>query len=121
MHEVALVEALLQSVCDQVAQSGVRGRVRCVEVVIGRLSGVVPEAFRFAFEVLSPEVLGPGCELTIREAPAMCRCRHCGADTPLEEFTPFCPRCGDSDISIEGGRDLVLQSIELDEEGAPNG
>lgn len=121
MHEVALVEALLESVRDQVAQSGVRGRVRRVEVVIGRLSGVVPEAFRFAFEVLSPDVLGPDCELTIQEVPAVCRCRHCGTETPLEELMPFCPRCGHPDVTIEGGRDLLLQSIELDEDAAPIG
>jgi len=116
MHEVALVESLLQSVQEHIHESGVTGQVRRVEVVIGRLSGVVPEAFRFAFEVLSPDVLGPGCELVIHEIPAVCRCRQCGAVSELSEMILYCPRCQSDDVLIEGGRDLLLQSIELDEE-----
>jgi len=116
MHEVALVESLLQSVQEHIHDSGATGRVRRVEVIIGRLSGVVPEAFRFAFEVLSPDVLGPGCELVIRETAALCRCRQCGAVSELTEMILFCPRCQSDDVLIEGGRDLLPQSIELDEE-----
>lgn len=119
MHEVALVESLLQSVQEHIHDSGVTGRVRRVEVVIGRLSGVVPEAFRFAFEVLSPDVLGPGCELVIRETAAVCRCRQCGAVSELTDVVLFCPQCQSDDVLIEGGRDLLLQSIELDEGADP--
>ncbi|MGB9689451.1 hydrogenase maturation nickel metallochaperone HypA [Thermogutta sp.] len=116
MHEVAIVESLLQSIQEHVRDCGVSGRVRRVEVVIGKLSGVVPEAFRFAFEVLSPDVLGPGCELVVHETAAVCRCRQCGAVSELSEMILFCPRCQSDDVLIEGGRDLLLQSIELDEE-----
>jgi hydrogenase nickel incorporation protein HypA/HybF len=118
MHEVALVEALLESVQEQLRDSGIEGRVRRLEVVIGRLSGVVPEAFQFAFEVLSPDSLGPDCELLIRTQPAFCRCQDCGAVEEIVELVYACPRCGSHSIRLEGGRELLLQSIEVDEERA---
>ncbi|MGQ9503905.1 MAG: hydrogenase maturation nickel metallochaperone HypA/HybF [Thermogutta sp.] len=112
---MALVEALLESVHDHLRDSGIEGRVRRVEVVIGPLSGVVPEAFRFAFEVLSPETLGPACELFIRTQPASCRCEACGVVSEIVELTYSCPHCGSSAIQLEGGRGLLLQSIEVEE------
>lgn len=118
MHEVALVEALLESVHEQLRDSGIVGRVRRLEVVIGPLSGVVPEAFQFAFDVLAPESLGAGCELIIHTKPALCRCRECGAVTELAELSYFCSQCGSQSIQLEGGRELLLQSIEVDEECA---
>jgi hydrogenase nickel incorporation protein HypA/HybF len=116
MHEVALVEALLESVQEHLRDSGIEGRVRRLEVVIGPLSGVVPEAFQFAFEVLSPDRLGPDCELLIRTQPAFCRCQNCGAVEGIVELAYACPRCGSQSIRLEGGRELLLQSIEVDEE-----
>lgn len=118
MHEVAIVEALLDSVQEQLRQSGVSGRVRKIEVVIGKLSGVVPDAFRFAFDVLAPEVFGTPCELLIEEVPAVCLCRNCGEESTLEDLVFFCPRCGHPEITIQGGRELLLQSIELEEPAA---
>ncbi len=116
MHEVALVESLLESVHEQLRDAGVVGRVRRLDVVIGPLSGVVPEAFRFAFEVLSPESLGPNCELVIHTTPARCHCHSCGAVSEIVELTYVCPACGSHEVRLEGGRELLLQSIEVDEE-----
>lgn len=116
MHEVALVEALLESVQEHLRDSGIEGHVRRLEVVIGPLSGVVPEAFRFAFEVLSPETLGPTCELFIRTQPASCRCEACRAVSEIVELTYSCPRCGSQAIRLEGGRELLLQAIEVEED-----
>lgn len=115
MHEVALVQALLDEVEEQVRGSGLRGQVRRVAVVIGVLSGVVPEAFQFAFEVLAPDVLGDGCELTIRESPAFCDCQECGVCSPIHELQYCCPNCGSVSIGLRGGRELLLESLEVEE------
>lgn len=115
MHEVALVQALLDEVEEQVRGSGLRGQVRRVAVVIGVLSGVVPEAFQFAFEVLSPDVLGDGCALTIHKSPAFCDCQDCGVSSPIHELQYRCPNCGGTSIRLRGGRELLLESLEVEE------
>jgi hydrogenase nickel incorporation protein HypA/HybF len=114
MHETAIVRELISSAESEMSRAGARGRARRVEVVIGRLSGASPEAVRFAFECLSPGTRLEGSRLDIREVAPVCRCAACGAANQIDDIFAACPACGSLDVSIEGGRDLVLQSIEVE-------
>ncbi len=121
MHEVALVEHLLDSVRRELPEELAGARVARVVIHVGVLSGAFPDALRFAFDVLAPERLGAGARLEIVEIPAVCRCRACGAASTITEPVPVCPQCGSPDIRMEGGSDLVLQEIELDVEDGDSG
>jgi hydrogenase nickel incorporation protein HypA/HybF len=90
-----------------------------LDLVIGRLSGVYVGAIRFAFELLSPGTLVEWAELRIAEPNARCRCAACGAFVEIDELAPRCPACGSSDVAIEGGQELLLETIELEEQGSP--
>lgn len=116
MHEVALVQALIEQVEHEVRAAGHTGRVVRVDLVVGRLSGAHPDSLRFAFELLSPDTLVAQAALTISEPSPDCCCAACGARTAIEELVVACPQCGAHQITIEGGRDLLLQSIELEDE-----
>jgi hydrogenase nickel incorporation protein HypA/HybF len=115
VHEVALVQALIEQVQREVETAGHGGRVVRVDLIVGRMSGAHPDSLRFAFELLAPGTLVAGAALGIEEAKAVCACRACGAQTEIDELLVACPGCGSGDIHIRGGRDLLLQSIELDE------
>ncbi len=113
MHETAIVAALIDQVEEQVRQSGLQGPVLRVEISIGRLSGVCPHSVRFAFEFLAAGTVVEGATLAIDEPRACCRCLACGAETVIDEIAVQCPRCGSDEVRIEGGRALMLQTIEL--------
>jgi hydrogenase nickel incorporation protein HypA/HybF len=115
MHEVSLVEALVEQVESEVRRAGQAGRVVQLKVRIGRLSGVNAESFRFAFEMVAPETSLAGARLDLELSPAMCRCMTCGGHTPIDELVPQCPACGSPAIHFEGGRELMLDSIELED------
>jgi hydrogenase nickel incorporation protein HypA/HybF len=115
MHEVAIVQALIEQVEQEVRQSGQTGRVLRLELVIGRLSGVHPDSIRFAVEVLGPGTLVEHAQVDIVQPPAYCSCRACGAHHPIDELTLLCPQCGSPEVAIEGGTELLLQSIELED------
>ena len=85
------------------------------ELVIGRFSGVSVESIRFAFEVLSPETRMEGAKLDVEEPKAVCACQTCGRRSQIEDLAPECPACGDDKITIEGGQEMILKSIELEE------
>ena len=51
----------------------------------------------------------------IREPPAISRCRQCGASTEIAEMVIDCPQCGSPEIVIEEGRELLLESIEIED------
>jgi hydrogenase nickel incorporation protein HypA/HybF len=116
VHEVSIVEALVEQVEGEVRRAGHSGRIVQLNVTIGRLSGVNADSFRFAFELLSPGTMLEGAKLAIEDRPAVCRCEACLSSTPIEDLVAQCPRCSSPQITFEGGRELVLESIELEEE-----
>ena len=115
MHELSIVESLIEQVQETLAEENERGRVLKLELSIGRLSGVSCEAVRFAFGLLSPGTVAEGAELVIQQPKAACNCRTCGARPEIDELVIKCPNCGSGDISIEGGRDLQLHNIDIED------
>jgi hydrogenase nickel incorporation protein HypA/HybF len=115
MHELSIVESLIEQVEKEVAAAGHRGRVLGLELIVGRLSGANADSIRFAFELLAPETLVEKAELRIAEPKAVCCCEDCGGRQEIDELTAACPECGGGRISFQGGQDLLLQSIELED------
>lgn len=114
MHELSIVQTLIEQVEEEVERSGHDGRVVSLDLVIGRFSGVCVDSIRFAFEMLAPDTSLDGAKICVTEPKAVCRCLSCSASTEFDELAPACPECGSDEIVIEGGRELVLQSIELE-------
>jgi len=114
---MSIVEALIEQVGQEVVSAGQAGRIVGLDLAVGRLSGVHCDALRFALDILSPGTIVENAEVRITEPPAVCRCLACGARTEIDELTVECPVCASGNIRIEGGRDLMLQSIEIEDEG----
>lgn len=115
MHELSIVETLIEQVEKEVLQSGHKGRIVQLDLVIGRLSGVNADSIRFAFDLLSPDTKLAGTNLSIEEPRAVCRCEDCKAETEIDELAASCPVCGSLHVAIVGGQDLMLSSIELED------
>jgi len=115
MHELAIVEALIDQTRAEVENAGQTGRVLRLDLSIGRLSGVYCDSIRFAFDLLSKDTLLEGAELHITQPKATCHCHECDARVEIDEIVVQCPECAGGDVSIDGGRELLLQSIELED------
>ena len=115
MHELSIVEALIDQVGQELDRAGQPGRVLRLELSIGRLSGVCPDSIRFAFGLIAQGTPVEDAEVVIEEPKATCHCRACNARTEIDDLVIQCPRCGSGEIAIEGGRELVLQTIEIEE------
>ncbi len=115
MHDLTIVDALIDQVKETLDRTSERGRVRRIELSIGRLSGVSCPSLRFAFGLLAAGSVVEGAEIVIHEPKAVCVCRACHARAEIDDLVTECPECRSGDISIEGGRDLILQSIEVEE------
>lgn len=115
MHELSIVESLIDQVEHELDRVERPGRVLRLELSIGRLSGVCPESIRFAFGLIAQGTPVEGAEVVIEEPKAVCRCLACDARTEIDDLVIQCPVCGSGEIAIEGGRELVLQTIEVEE------
>lgn len=117
MHELAIAEELLRIVLQELEPWGAGARVRRVRVRIGQLSGVVPEALRFAFEAIAQGGPAEGASLELEEVPFRVRCGACGAEGAPEGPFLLCPRCGGPQVEVISGRELELASMEVDHGG----
>ena len=115
MHELSIVEALIDQVKQELDRVGQQGRVLRLELSIGRLSGVHVDAVRFAFGLLSSGTIVENAEHVIEEPKAVCQCHVCNARTEIDDLVLECPKCAAADITVENGREMTLQTIEIED------
>jgi hydrogenase nickel incorporation protein HypA/HybF len=93
-------------------------RVARVNLTVGKLSAVVTDSLRFCFDVASKQTPVEGAELVIEEVDVTARCNACGLQWTIETAAFSCPTCSSSDITLVSGRELDIQSIEIEDEGS---
>jgi len=116
MHELSIAQALIEQLgMELILHPEHGGRVKRLELAVGRLSGVHCDALRFGFQLLAQGTPLEGVELSIRQPPAVSRCQECGRQTEIMEMVIVCPACSSPQITIEQGRDLLLETIEIED------
>jgi len=117
MHELSIASAIVA-----IAERHAAGRrVTAVEVSVGHLRQVVPDSLAFAFELVAEGTVIEGAELVLHEVPAAGRCRACATDGPLTAFPLHCAACGSLDVEVIRGEELLVDSLELEEEEMAHG
>jgi len=114
MHEFSIAHSLLEIV-DQEALPYTGARVTRIKVLIGELSGVMPEALRFAFEALNKGGIAEGSMLEIEEVPLSLRCSRCGKTSVAENPFLLCPLCESAEVEIIAGRELEIAEMEIED------
>lgn len=77
------------------------------------MSGVVPDALRFAFEALRPGSLAAEGVIEIEEVPAVCWCEGCQAEFAAPDFLCECPRCHRPMTGLRRGTEIEVASLEI--------
>ena len=111
MHELSIMTEALRMAVDA-AQSAGATRVRKLRLRIGSLSGVVPDALRFAFDVVCHGTMAEGATLEIEAVPAACWCATCRAEFDCADFFNECPRCHRVSGELQRGRELDIADVE---------
>jgi hydrogenase nickel incorporation protein HypA/HybF len=112
VHELSLASAIAS-----IASDHARGRrVTRVEVRVGALRQVVPEALTFAFELVVEGTELDGAELALEHVPVRVRCVGCGAEGEPNAFPLLCTACGSTAVQIGAGDELLVESLELEDD-----
>ena len=113
MHELSLACSLIEE-AEKVIEAEHAARATCVTVGIGKLSGVEIEAFEFAFPMAAKDTRLENAELVIHDLPITVRCRSCGKESNPDFPRCVCTFCESDDIELLGGRELFIQSMEIE-------
>jgi hydrogenase nickel incorporation protein HypA/HybF len=112
MHELSIAQSIVR-----IAETHAAGRkVYAVHLRVGHLRQVVPSALEFAFELVAEGTSVEGAELVMEEVPAAGICRDCGTESTFEGFPFRCTSCGGLDVELVRGEELLVDSLELEED-----
>lgn len=113
MHELGIAESALEQTLAQARRAGA-SRVERIVLRVGALSGVDPEALRFALEAIMPGSAVEGAALQIDTIPAVAVCPACRLEFVPDNGILFeCPSCGWPGTTLKQGRELDLARLEL--------
>ena len=107
MHEVSMMQNTLDIAIAQAQQKGAT-RIESLTLNIGELSGVIPEALEFAFEVLIPGTIAENASLEIKTISVVCYCQKCDRNFQPDNYIYECPECQEISTNIIKGRELEL-------------
>ncbi len=108
MHELAVIQGVVEQVTERLGDT----RVTAIYLTIGKLSGVVPDALRFCFELATADTTMNGAVLEIDEPEGRANCRSCGRDFALQYPILLCP-CGSADVSVISGQEMLIRSVKV--------
>ena len=115
MHELSIAASIVESVTESAAAYP-GARVKEVRLRVGALASVVEDSLQFCWELATQDSPLAGAALVIRMLPMIVHCDACGADTELAGVQSFrCPQCGELAADLRQGRELEIESIELEE------
>ena len=116
MHELGIAEGILGSAIDA-AQGAGGSKINSVDVTIGELTEVMEDALQFAWEAICPGTRAEGSVLDITMVPATSRCADCAHEWVHDRYSGArCPSCGGWVVMLQQGREMKIDSIDIDEE-----
>jgi hydrogenase nickel incorporation protein HypA/HybF len=115
VHELAIAQSILEQV-SEITESQRLGRVQTIHLRVGALRAVVPECLTLGFEAVSRGTPLEGAQIEVAEVPVTLECHSCGqAASPASGVAWICPACGSPDVEVAAGKELVLESLDVED------
>ena len=114
MHELGLMTGVMDAAVEAAREAGAT-RLLGVRVSIGAATEAVEDALVFAFEALAeadPFTQGATLDLTMIRPRSVCL--ECGHEFEHDLYNRFCPVCDSFATELLAGRELQIDSIEVD-------
>jgi len=122
MHELAISQQITKVVLNKAREQGAKKVLR-VGLEIGELSFLNPEQVEFWVKRSFEQTIASPAKISIKVIEPQIRCEVCGYVGKLKvenepmyyTFLPLfsCPKCNNSKIEIERGRECLIKRIKL--------
>ncbi len=115
MHEVSVAVGMIDELM-RIANENNAKKVLTVNLKIGKMSGIVTDSLKFAFDAVKLEypVLS-STTIEIEEIPLVYECRDCGNRFQKDDMHfPSCPDCGSFNLKILSGEEMNIANLEVE-------
>lgn len=112
MHEVSIMAEAVRMAVEAAQNAGAQ-RVASLKLRVGMLSGAVPEAMQFAWDVVRRDTIAAAAELEIESIAATCWCAACQIEFACKDLVNECPHCREVSGDLRHGRELEIAAVEL--------
>ena len=110
---MSIIAGVIDAVVPSAEQAGAT-RVLAVTLRVGDMTEIVDEALEFAFEALTEGTLMEGSDLRVIKVHPRSVCFECGNEFDHDRFHRACPACGSYETRLVAGKELEIESIEVD-------
>ena len=114
MHEYPITESICRIAAEELEKSSAK-KVLEIKIVVGELTGLVPECIQSYFDLISKGTKVEGAILKIEKRPVNIKCNDCGFESLMDLSKNNCLSCGSSNLKLIGGREYYIESMEVEE------
>jgi hydrogenase nickel incorporation protein HypA/HybF len=115
VHELSIVSSIVDSVTETLA-SYPSARVKEVRLRVGALASVIEDSLQFCYGIATEGTPLQGSVLVVKILPVRMHCAECAQDVEIASLQSFrCPHCDQPVMDMRQGRELEIDSIEIDE------
>lgn len=118
MHELGIISNLF-TIIEEVAEENDLVKINKVKLKLGKLQQIVPEMLTFAFEAVAKGTKAEGAALEVEDLPIKMKCKGCQSEFIVEEHVYICPECSGTSLTMLEGMEIILESLEGDQEERP--
>lgn len=114
MHEVSIAQSII-SLVESSLPGGNDGKVSSVQVRVGELSSIEPDALQFSFDIVKAKTSLSNARLDLEIIEGRGICSDCDHAFALHSFATPCPQCNSYLIRITQGKEMKVVSFDLDD------
>lgn len=116
MHELAVMKSILR-ICISKMEAAEKTKIKKISLQVGELRNIEEEWMQKYFEYISPGTPAEGAAIKIDKIPLVFHCEDCNISyhpNPRNRMTFSCPKCKGDNYDMVSGRELLIQSMEVE-------
>lgn len=115
MHEVSIALGMVDEL-TRIARENNATKITLVKLKIGKMSGIVVDSLKFAFDAIKLEhPIMTTAEIIINEIPLIYECNDCNTTFETEDiYFPACTNCKSYNLAIISGEEQHIENVEVE-------